>query len=419
MSLINRAANILRSEGAFSLLRKSLAYVENRVEYSLVVVLRRLVSLLPRDDTLWAFGDGVGGRERRGRNSKYLFLQLAKSDETDEHEMVWVSRKDGEVETLKNSGYTAYGGRSLKGIYSILRAKKIFCTNGMDFSWVLTGGAEIVQLWHGNPIKKAGWDVARHRSMNRSSVRHRRRVVWNWDYLITTSKNPPADVLRRAFDVEEENTFVTGFPRTDPFFKDVENVGLGTNTRTVRFLDGLPERSTVFMYAPTWRRDHGERNTNPLRESGIDFDRLEDVLKDTDSYLLVKLHPYTDVSEDVRVLERVLITKHDIDPFPLLERVDALITDYSSIYIDYLLLNRPMIFFPYDLDRYAEKEGLYYEYESITPGFTATDVEQLYEKIGRIASGEDPHQTERAVICELYHKYKDGQSATRIYNSLT
>ncbi len=401
--------------------RRSLSIVRKVGSVSLAIILRKLIGLLPREESRWVFGDGVGGRERRGGNSKYLFLQLAELDENDDLTPVWISRNADEVETLKSNGYTAYHSRSVSGLYSFLRAKKIFCTNGMDFTWYLTGGADIVQLWHGTPIKEAGLDFVRNRLSGSGAGLYRKHVVWNWDYLITTSRNPPADVLRRAFGMDKEKTLVTGFPRTDAFYKDLESVDIGIDTDTLDHLETLSEDATVFLYAPTWRRNYREQNTNPLRESGLNLDRLNHVLKDADSYLVIKLHPApaTDVSDEISDLDRVLLADPEADAAPFLKRVDSLITDYSSTFIDFLLLDRPIIFFPYDLDRYEKNEGLYYDYDSVTPGFSVMDAELLLGTIKRIANGEDPHETEREVICRMFHRYQDGQSAKRIHEHLT
>jgi len=82
------------------------------------------------------------------------------------------------------------------------------------------------------------------------------------------------------------------------------------------------------------------------------------------------------------------------DPYPLLKYTDCLITDYSSIFIDFLLLDRPIIFFPYDLADYNSNEGSYYKYNSITPGNMVENSSELKDVLRSIAGGNDKYEKE-------------------------
>ncbi|UOY10287.1 CDP-glycerol glycerophosphotransferase family protein [Methanonatronarchaeum sp. AMET6-2] len=380
------------------------------------IFLKKFLSLIPNKKGLWIFGDGHRGRGRRGGNAKYLFLQLAK--ENYDEQMVWISQKQDEIDTLKDNGYLAYNSRSLQGKWALLRSEKIFCTNGMDFTWWLTGGADIVQLWHGMPLKKRGWDLIKHRNYPLHKKKYRRHVTYNWDYLITTSINLPADVLRRAFDMESKNTLVTGYPRTDIFFKDIDHLEIDVDSQLLSDLNNI-EDSTIFMYAPTWRRDYRGTDKTVLKESGIDLSELNTLLRETDSYMIFKMHPKEKINVEIEEYNRILIAEPGSDPYPLLKHVDCLIADYSSIFIDYLLLDRPLIFFPFDLEDYTSKEGLYYKYESIVPGNIVKNNKELIKSIKKVSEGKDVHEKEREIIRKLFYDYIDGYSAKRIYNQLT
>jgi len=362
-------------------------------------------------------GDGHRGRDRRGGNAKYLFLQIAKNQ--DDKKIVWVSHKQDVVTTLRQNGYTAYDSRSWKGMYRLLRAKTVFCTNAMDFSWWITGGAEIVQLWHGVPFKKGGWDVVEHRDYSKYDELYRKHVEYNWDTLVTTSKNPQGDILRRAFRIDSEDTVVTGFPRTDIFFNDIDHLGIDVDSQLLHTLHTeISADATVFMYAPTWRRDYRGTEKSVLTESQLDLTRIHTILEECNSYLILKLHPMEEIDVDVEDSSRILIAESGSDPYPLLKETDCLISDYSSIYIDFLMRDMTLIFYPYDLEEYTRNEGLYYTYRSITLGYVTEDNTQLYEKIRAVSNGEDPHKTERKVIRDLFYDNIDGNAAERIYEQI-
>ncbi len=416
MKLFHRAAGLLREEGVSQFFRKSHCFAVKRILYIPLLIFRWTLGLLPRKTGLWVLGDGYRGRSRRGENAKYLFLQLGQRDCTEQ--LVWVSKDKSEVELLRNNGYTSYHARSIHGTYALIRAEKIFCTNGMDFAWWLTGGAEIIQLWHANTLKKMGWDGVKHRSDTPYQKSYKKRVIYDWDKLVTTSINPPADIIRRSFGIPEANTIVTGYPRTDIFYKNIDHLGMSVDCDLIGYLEGIPADETVFMYAPTWRRSYQDSDRNLLSETELNLQKVNMHLKKNNSYLIVKLHPMSSISNQDEY-DRLLFAEPGSDPYPVLKEVDCLITDYSSLYIDYLLLDCPIIFFPYDLPEYTEQEGLYYTYESVTPGFIANDSTELLRHMNRISHGEDPHRTERKVIRKLFHDQTNGKSADRVYDRLT
>jgi len=314
--LTQRSMQILSNEGIVVFAKKSLKYVlrRPRLLFPIFFFVKCVLSTIPHDQELWVLGDGHRGRERRGGNAKYLFLQLAGSER--DKKIVWVSHKEEEVNTLRNNGYTAYNSRSLRGKYALIRANKIFCTNGMDFTWWLTGSSEIIQLWHGVPLKKAGWDVVEHRRYSSFTKRRRKHVTYNWDRLTTTSRNPPADVLRRAFRMKEKDTWVTGFPRTDIFFKDIDHLGIDVDTSLLSHLDSLSSNETVFMYAPTWRRDYRGTDKTVLSEANLNLPQLDSMLKENDSYLVLKIHPMEDVKVDQKEFNRILVAEPEATPTP-------------------------------------------------------------------------------------------------------
>jgi len=414
MGLIQRSIQVLRTDGVYTLFKRITRFVARKLNLflPLLMLIKISLALIPRNEDLWVLGDGHRGRERRGENAKYFFLQLANNKDKD---IIWISHREEEIDTFRDNGYTAYNSRSWRGRYTLLRANKIFCTNGMDFTWWLTGKSDIVQLWHGNALKKGGWDVVKHRNYSKTQKRYRKHITYNWDWFITTSRNPPADIQRRAFSMSEKDTLITGYPRTDVFFKDIDHLGIDVDTSLLSHLDSLSSNETVFMYAPTWRRDYRGTDKTVLNEADLNLSQLDSKLEENDSYLVLKIHPMEDVKVDQKEFNRILVAEPGSDPYPLLKRVDCLIADYSSIFVDYLLLNRPIIFFPYDLEEYTANEGLYYKYEAITPGDVVKSDRELYDSMERIAEDNDPYETEREVIRDLFYDHIDGNSAERIY----
>ena len=108
------------------------------------------------------------------------------------------------------------------------------------------------------------------------------------------------------------------------------------------------------------------------------------------------------------------------DIYPMLAISDLLITDYSSIFFDYLLLDRPMIFFAYDLDAYLEKDrDMYFDYETITPGDKCKNQDELERCLRHLLSNnlDDSYGGVRSKIRSLAHDHCDNQSCRRLIDN--
>lgn len=115
-----------------------------------------------------------------------------------------------------------------------------------------------------------------------------------------------------------------------------------------------------------------------------------------------------DVSSYPNILD---MTDQSADIQELLMDTDLLVTDYSSAYIDYLLLNRPVVFYNFDFEDYLLNDReMYYEYDCVTPGYKAENFDQLLEEFERLADGEDRFVKEREEVRNLFY-CKEGQRA--------
>lgn len=366
-----------------------------------------LSALVPRRDDRWVFTTDVTGRF--AENTKYLFLHAA--NEREGVRPVWISSDDETVARLRANDYEAYRPDSWRGRYAVLRSKFVFLSHSLSF-WEYTAGATVVQLWHGNALKKLGKDTAGTPS---PLVRlYQRFAGKDWDEFAVTNRGVALLPFTSAHDVRESTAMVTGYPRTDALFGPVEGETIGPNPQTYDRLESLSEDATVIAYMPTYRRGFGSRDGQVPGEALLNLESLDELLVERDAYFLVKLHPNSPVSIDADRFERVEVLPDDLDVYPALRHVDVLVTDYSSIFFDYLLTDRPTIFYPYDLDEYRDRRGFYFDYETITPGPTATTPDELHEAIARCLDGGDEYAAQRAFVRDLFYGYQDGDAAERV-----
>ncbi|MCI0619616.1 CDP-glycerol glycerophosphotransferase family protein [Candidatus Wolfebacteria bacterium] len=354
-----------------------------------------LSHLMPRNLRLWVFvgWHGKEGKEVFADNTKYLFLHTAHKHPN--IKAVWLARDGNLAEELRKRGYRSYYHQSFRGIWCALRAG-MTCIDAYlqpkNFRW--SGRTILVQLLHGKGMKKGGYAAAPPR---------------RYDYIFCPSPFV-RDMLPQQF-VGSASVVVTGYPRNDVLFGDVPGSELHVSLSTKTLLADHRFARRI-LYAPTFRR--GEEGIG--LEKLLDLERMSRWLVRHDYLLVLSLHPkYTDqargiASDNIHFLE-------DSDIYPLLPAFDALITDYSSLFSDFLLFDRPIVFYSYDLEEYSIKEGLTHSYDLITPGEKVRTSRTLIDALDR-ALVNNTWKAERERVRELYHTHIDGDASKRITDTL-
>ena len=101
--------------------------------------------------------------------------------------------------------------------------------------------------------------------------------------------------------------------------------------------------------------------------------------------------------------------------YELMRSVDALLTDYSSVYYDFLLCDKPIGLCWEDFDEFNENEGFVFDVNEILSGgekiYTVDDMRGF---IDRVAKGEDLLVDNRHTNRALTHKYVDDKSSKRV-----
>ncbi len=369
----------------------------------LSLVAHRLAYLVPRDDRVWAFG--CRGGEGFEGNAKYLFLHVAARDDLDVRP-VWVSESAETVAELRRHGFEAYRAGSARGLLALLRARYAFVTGSFtDLPLWPTGGATVVQLWHGVPLKRISADAPSFADLSLPERLSRLYVYRQFDRVAVTARRF-TDAFRSAFGVGPDRIVPTGYPRNDALFGAVPGFDVGQDRALHDEIAGVD--GPTLAYLPTYRDDG-----RPAADA-VDFAALDEFLGSRGATLLVKFHPFERPDVDEGELDNVRLLPPGFDVYPALRHVDALVTDYSSIYFDYLLLDRPVVFYAYDLDEYRANHGFYLDYESYAPGPIATDFDGLIDALDGCIDGADGYADERAAVRGEAFDHADGNAAARV-----
>ena len=382
--------------GKMVLLRKIRLLVKYMVMY--------LTMLSPRSKKIVVFGAWLG--DKFADNAKVLFLE---AQEDKELTTIWITRNPKVVEEVRDAGYKAYGWCSIKGIWYQLRAGYAVMTNGIsDFKHAFLGGVTLINLWHGIPLKKVGYDDYYEKDWDSKPQRFRDKIIHvplGKEYVVATSQTI-AKIYESAFRVSANRVICLGQPRNDVFF----DTSLMEKVRGSQKEIGIEQGKHIqILYAPTHRKE----GKIPIELSRIfDLEQLNDFCEKNQCDFLIKKHFYhRNEVENLQKYPRIKdITGESWDTQELLMKTDVLVTDYSSIYIDYLLLDRPMLFYHYDYEAYLQTDReMYFKYEDVTPGERAGEFKQFMEGLERIMKNGREHQkTEREQVRNLFY-CKEGQ----------
>ena len=337
--------------------------------------------LFPRNKYIWLFGSTFG--RRFGDNPRYLYTYL-KNEQTDIR-AIWLTRNEEVFQTLKNNNFEVYMSNSLKGYWYALRGGVYIYDNySKDINFWLSGNALKFNTWHGIPLKMIQmdnkFDFVRHPRNTMLKLRWCLRRLSDekpTDYVLTTSEYLK-DIFASAFATK--NVVVSSYPRVDMLNGNFKNTILMASEKIIyeSMLENRKNNKLNIIYMPTFRDSECEFFEVIQIKEFLDF------LMKNNMNFYVKLHPKSKNLQKFKSINQgnLIVVDKDSDPYTYLGLTDMLITDYSSIYFDYLVTNKPIIFFSYDLNTYLkESRQMYFSYEEITPGHHVNTMEELINAI--------------------------------------
>nr|WP_315364602.1 CDP-glycerol glycerophosphotransferase family protein [Cytobacillus firmus] len=266
--------------------------------------------------------------------------------------------------------------------------------------------AELIQLWHAvGAFKTFGFSrIGRPGGPSPHSKNHR-----NYTKAIVSSKHV-AKYYAEGFGIEEDKVIPTGIPRTDIFFDEEYKVKVKERLyEQFPFLKG----KKVITFAPTFRGNGQQSAHYPMEV--LNLEKIYNELKD-EYVFLFKIHPF--VKNDFNIPYQYKDFYYDFSSYreinDLLFITDLLITDYSSVCFEYALLNKPMLFFAFDVEEYVQKRDFYYEFTSFIPGPLVRSSEEIIQTIKEKNYKMDKIKP----FIEYFFDHHDGNSSRRVVDHL-
>ena len=275
----------------------------------------------------------------------------------------------------------------------------------------LTKGARIVQLWHGVGFKKIGLVEKASRTSAQYNKLDLEALYSGYDTVISTSPFYTKEVFEKSFNADHFESL--GYPRNDALLQlPTADTMLNCDTDTFRLAGASRRDRKIVLWTPTFRDQVGSPVAN------IDFERLHDFLDRENLHLIFKGHRLTNINVPW-TMPYISFHQSDRDVYPFMRMVDMLITDYSSIYMDYLLLDRPVLFYCPDYDQYVPHNRTFqFPYDEMTPGPKCRTQDELHAALKQAASGDDGYGDQRRALRDKAFEHVDGNSAQRIADHL-
>jgi CDP-glycerol glycerophosphotransferase len=324
-------------------------------------------------------------------------------------EHLWVVR-DGRCRVPETATLLREGSREY---HEALAQARFVVANDHFPDWFARRSDQIcLQTWHGTPFKRLGFDVSDLRKQIRKFERRWRQQIDNWQYVVSPNAFS-TPILRRAYAIEGE-MLETGYPRVDVLARpDRDELA-----RDLRRRLGLPEDKLTVLYAPTYRDQVVDRRGRFRLEQALDVERLRAAVGD-DAVILYRKHHY--------ILDAAPATAdgfvRDVSSYPdgteLLLAADVLVTDYSSMMVDYANTGRPMLFYTYDLDAYRDEiRGFYLDFVESVPGPLLRTTDELAEALRDLDGVRSAYADRYAAFRERFCELDDGRASGRVVDAV-
>ena len=333
----------------------------------LMHLLLLLSYLAPRNRQKWLVGNARGFNN----NTKYFFLHCTVG--LHKPAVYWITKNRKTLDEVRQLGFKAYHPWSLKGLYHLLTAGVyVYDSHISALNYWTSGGALKVNLWHGVGIKNVEFKRQVYAKAQHCRWLERLRRPVNFvkpDLFLSTSPLMTTH-FAQCFRIPESRCVESEYPRCALFKKSREElldfIGRYEPEVTRRLVKQLLSSRRTYIYMPTFR----ETKANLLEAAGFDLDVLEQTLARKNELFLFKLHPFTRVNFDDTRYPHIRLLDNRMDIYPVLPFTDVLITDYSSIYYDYLLIpDKEILLFPFDYREYISgQRDLAFDFDTYTPG---------------------------------------------------
>lgn len=359
-----------------------------------------------------------------GRNysdsPKAIYLRMLENPQYKDYKLVWAFRKpENHIDLLENPN-TYIVKTNTPAFEEMCATAKYWFFNHRVADHIYPKDDQVyTQLWHGTPLKRLGYDIkTSDNAMNtKAEIRDKYRIdAEKFKYILAPSQFA-AEKFESAWNLKEfgktDALLVAGYPRNDFLINYTDE-----QARKIKEKLNLPEDKKIILYAPTWRDNQYKAGVGYTYSLDVDFDYLREQLED-EYIILFRAHYFVASQFDFAKYEGFVYNASTVDDVNDLYVIsDLLITDYSSVFFDFANLNRPILFYMYDLADYGnEIRGFYIDLKEL-PGNIVETQEALAEKIKAVKYDTGYYTEKYKNFHNKFNPLDDGKAADRVLETV-
>ena len=352
-----------------------------------------------------------------GDNSRHLFEWVIQNRK--DIMPVWVTRNYNLYRRLKSNNLPVVFMYSYVGFVTIMRSRFGFFTDSLRDLFLDPFAShdkiKLIALRHGRSVKRVRFARKRHKITQKEKIERLREST----LIIHAISTSPfvSQMQEECLQIGKNKHIVTGYPRND----ELLNSNKGKKIIWKKYCNKLNPNKTI-LYGPSWRHGRGFTQFFPFND--FDISELIDFLEANKILLLLRPHVtelekpglkqlFTELTKQSKYV-RLATHKTFPDVNSIIPFIDVLVSDYSALYHDFLLLDKPMMFIPYDYEDFERQNGFLYEYFKYLPGPNVNSFSMFCNEIRKIVEGKDPFLRKRKILLEKIHVFKDANSSKRV-----
>lgn len=340
---------------------------------------------------------------------RYVFNELMKRPSLENSKFVWIYSRHVVLDDLKTTlpfvdERVMFVKRDTISYAKILAKANYLITNSTFPFWFVKSAHQIyLNTWHGTPLKKMGFDLP-DSELSKNVIRN-----FLMADVILSPNDHMTNILKNSYKLDGIYTGViaeVGLPIMDTIGTAKDILRRQFSAHDIEF----DELKQTILYAPTFRGMGPNQMDDSVNHLLNDVQKMQYFFEHRYNFL-VKVHPYV-----YRKLKKILPATHLIpdyvDTNDVLQITDILITDYSSVFFDFLNFKKPILFYVWDQKDYDSERGMYFTKDDL-PGPVFTKLQLLQKYIG-----DGDFQLNRSLLMKSMTVNDDGNASRRAVNIL-
>lgn len=349
-------------------------------------------------------------------NPYALYQSMIEDPRFDDYHFYWVYKKEFNLSDLKKNFLkiknTSFVVRDSDEYIRCLASCQYVITNSTFRNfYVKKDGQTYINTWHGTPLKKMGYELF---DENPFAIQNVERNLLMTDYLVSPNKQT-TDMFLKSYKLDGlyQGTIIeAGYPRIDLTLNTPKEIVLAK-----LYLAGveLDYKKQTILYTPTWKGNNYQNPNIDIEQMITEVQYLRNQLNDYN--VLVKVHPfvYPLVKNNESLKEFLIPDYYEVNE--IMSITDVLITDYSSIFFDYLVTKKPIVFYAWDKDLYTNDRGMYFTDEQL-PGPVLMTMPDVVDYIHNIEKGYPKYKKNYQAMMNNMVSHEDGRVSHRYINEI-